>query len=264
MNMLGNTIEEIAFEKAGIIKENIPVVIGERKPGSQEVFEATASQKNAPLFFADDRFAVTGYQLDPEAITIGVTDKSTGANTVYETDLPGIYQTKNLLTLLQALALLKGWKIEADQIHSALKKVRPLTGLYGRWEVIHKHPSVVLEVAHNKDGLEQMLHHLQQLDFERLHIIIGMVKDKDVNAVLQLLPPDANYYFSRATIPRALDPAELQEMAASFSLKGTVYEDVNKAIAEALRQAGKNDLIIVCGSIFLIAEVNKALVGKPA
>lgn len=265
MNMLGNSLEEIAFEKAGIIKQNIPVVIGEKQKETENIFRSVAEQKTSSFSFAEDRFSVTNYQLLNHSISVSVFDKELRSNSVYQSDLPGIYQTKNILTVLQATELLnKDWNLTQENIQTALKKVKQLTGLHGRWEVIHHEPTVVLEVAHNKNGIEQMLVHLQQLQFKKLHIIIGMVKDKDVEQVLQLLPNNAEYYFTQSHIPRALDAGSLKAKAFQFNLKGEVYEDVNIALQEAIANASKNDLIIVCGSIFLVAEVNKGLIIKQA
>lgn len=261
MNLLGNTLEEIAFEKAGIIKENIPVIIGEKKEETEKVFRSVASQKHAPMFFAQENFSVDSYHLQNNLIQISVADKKSHL-TNYQLDLGGIYQTKNILTVLQSAELLKEWKISQQNIQTALKNVKQLTGLHGRWEVIHENPAVVLEVAHNKDGIEQMLQHLQNIHFNKLNIVIGVVKDKDVEAVLELLPPEANYYFTHAHIPRALDAQVLKGKASQFSLEGTCFDDVNNAIQHALNNAAKDDLIIVCGSIFLVAEVNKQLVAQ--
>jgi dihydrofolate synthase / folylpolyglutamate synthase len=259
MNMLGNTLEEIAFEKAGIIKEHVPVAVGEKKKETQEVFKKIASQKHSPLFFAEENFSVKNYKLSNAAIEISVADKNATV-TNYELDLPGIYQTKNILTVLQAIELLKEWKLSTGQVQQALKNIKGLTGLYGRWEIIHEQPTVVLEVAHNKDGMEQMLAHLQNISFNQLHIIIGMVKDKDVEQVLELLPSSANYYFTQAHIPRALNAQMLQTKASDYGLSGICFDDVNVALQQALTSCTKNDLIIVCGSIFLVAEVNRGLV----
>lgn len=258
MNMLGNTLEEIAYEKAGIIKENLPVVVGEKKQETENVFRKIASQKQAPVFFAEENFSVKNYKLLIDSIEISVADKNSFISD-YRLDLAGIYQTKNILSVLQAVELLKHWNISHQQIQTALKNVTQITGLHGRWEVIHHDPTVVLEVAHNKDGIEQMLKHIQNINFNKLHIIFGVVKDKDVDAVLKLLPKNAQYYFTQAHIPRALDAKLLQEKAAGFSLKGNDFNEVNEAIQHALNTAEKNDLIIVCGSIFLVAEVNRGL-----
>jgi dihydrofolate synthase/folylpolyglutamate synthase len=259
MNMLGNTLQEIALEKGGIIKENIPVVIGEKKEETENVFKEIALQKHSPLFFAEENFSVKNYKLSNDSIEISVAGKNSTI-TNYQLDLPGIYQTKNILTVLQAIELLNDWNLKTEHVQPALKGIKKLTGLFGRWEVIHKDPTVVLEVAHNKDGIEQMLTHVQNISFNHLHMIIGMVKDKDVEQVLQFLPKEAIYYFTQAHIPRALDAKDLQAKASEVSLKGNYFDDVNNAIQQALNSSSKNDLIIICGSIFLVAEVDKELI----
>lgn len=262
MNMLGNTLEEIATEKAGIIKEGIPVVVGEKR-ATGAVFVKTATQRQAPLLFAEDHFSSTGSTQGPAHIDITVENKKDGAYSQYTLDLPGVYQKRNLLTVLQAIQVLKakGFILPDEKIKDALQHTRTLTGLHGRWEVIHTTPDVVLEVAHNKDGIEQMLEHLQHCDYKNLHIIFGLVKDKDASAVLTLLPKQAQYYFTQAHIPRALDAETLHEQALQQDLRGNVYEDVNKALHHAILNSGPDDLILVCGSIFLVAEVNKSLIG---
>lgn len=259
MNMLGNTLEEIAFEKAGIIKEKTPVIIGEKTKETEKVFRNIASQKQAPVFFAEDNFSVRNFQLLADSILISVSDAAPGI-TNYQLDLPGIYQTRNLITVLRTIDLLKDWNISQEQLQKGLKNTRKLTGLHGRWEVIHEKPAVVLEVAHNKDGIEQMLLHLENTGFERLHIVIGMVKDKDVEHVLRVLTKQAFYYFTQAHIPRALDATALQAYAVEFGLKGNCFDDVNIALQNAIRNASEDDLVIVCGSIFLVAEVDRELI----
>ena len=261
MNMLGNSLEEIAFEKAGIIKENIPVVIGEKKAGTETVFRNVASEKPSPIFFAEENFSANRYVIHTSSIEIDVEDNNNNI-TKYQLDLPGIYQTKNLVTVLQAVDLMKEWKISKEHIKRGLQKVKQITGLYGRWEVIHEQPTVVLEVAHNKDGIEQILAQLHSISYHKLHLVVGMVKDKDAEAVLQMLPKEASYYFTQAHIPRALDAASLQAKAAPFFLKGNCFPDVNIALKSAITNASKDDLIIVCGSIFLVAEVNRGLSGS--
>jgi dihydrofolate synthase/folylpolyglutamate synthase len=260
-NMLGNSLEEIAGEKAGIIKQNIPVVIGEAKKETISVFEKKAQQMNAPVLFAEEKYKTISHEWKNGHLFLKVVDSSENKIDSFELDLPGIYQQKNLCTVLTALDVLKknSFSISDEQIANGLKKTKALTGLKGRWEVIHQHPTVVLEVAHNKDGMEQMLQHLQNISYKKLHLIIGMVKDKDITQVLELLPKDGSYYFTQAYIPRALNAIELQQKATAFSLKGNVYEDVNTALQQALQKADADDLIIVCGSIFLVAEVDRRL-----
>jgi dihydrofolate synthase/folylpolyglutamate synthase len=259
MNMLGNTLEEIAFEKAGIIKHNIPVVIGEKKKETEGVFRKIATERNAPIYFAEEKFSVSNYKLLNDSITVSVS-RQNSPTADYQLDLAGIYQTKNILTVLQAIELLPQWNIKDGDIKKALNNVKQLTGLGGRWEVIHEEPTVVLEVAHNKNGIEQMLLHLKNIKYDRLHIILGMVKDKDATQVLELLPNSARYYFTNAHIPRALDAKDLQLKGSEYNLAGDRYENVNLALRNALSYASINDVIVVCGSIFLVAEVNRELI----
>jgi dihydrofolate synthase / folylpolyglutamate synthase len=258
MNMLGNTLEEIATEKAGIIKETIPVVIGERKKETETVFTQAANKKHSQIAFAGDQYNIISQEWKEKKTIISLNKKGSGKYT-FELDLPGVYQQKNLITALTALDLMKerGISLSDHEICNGLKRVKQLTGLLGRWDMLRENPLVILEVAHNKDGIEQMLKHLQNLDYKSLHLVVGMVKDKDATPVLEMLPQDAHYYFTQAHIPRALPGKELQTKAASFSLKGNVYENVNEALQDALTKASIDDLIIVCGSIFLVAEVNK-------
>jgi dihydrofolate synthase/folylpolyglutamate synthase len=176
----------------------------------------------------------------------------------YHISLPGIYQTKNIVTVLQSVRLLQdNFHISEEDIAAGIKEVKTLTGLYGRWEVIHMDPMIVLEVAHNKNGIEQMLRHISGINHRQLHLVFGMVKDKDIDAVLSLLPKNAFYYFTKAHLPRALPAEELQKTAGLYNLSGEVYSDVNAALMQATHLANKNDLIIVFGSIFLVAEVDK-------
>jgi dihydrofolate synthase / folylpolyglutamate synthase len=258
MNLLGNTLEEIAFEKAGIIKENIPVVIGEKKKETENIFRNIASQKQSSIYFTEENFSVTDFRLLNNLIEVSVADKNS-STVKYQLDLAGIYQTKNILTVLQAVELLTEWNISRENIQTALKNVKQLTGLHGRWEVIHEDPTIVLEVAHNKDGIQQMLQHLQKISFNKLHLVVGIVKDKDVDAVLELLPKEANYYFTQAHIPRALNAQILKTKASELPLSGNHFDDVNTALQQALINSSKDDLIVVCGSIFLVAEVNRRL-----
>jgi dihydrofolate synthase/folylpolyglutamate synthase len=261
MNMLGNTLQEIGAEKAGIIKENIPIVIGEKKEETLPVFKQIAQQRQSPLLFAEEQYQTLHYEWGYEYLSLEVVQLNENKTHLLELDLPGIYQRKNICTVLTALDELKkkGYGITAMQLHEGLKHAKEITGLAGRWEIIHHQPTIVLEVAHNQDGIEQMLQHLQNTPFQKLHLVFGMVKDKDAETVLNLLPKDANYYFTNAHIPRALPANELQQIAAAHSLNGQPYDDVNTALQQALNDASKADLIIVCGSIFLVAEVDRRL-----
>jgi dihydrofolate synthase / folylpolyglutamate synthase len=257
MNLLGNTLEKIAGEKAGIIKKNIPVVIGETIPETKPVFEKAAKEKDAPLFIAPERFRPMEWKWDKHELLVEIAETHKTDHKLFRLDLAGIYQVKNLLTVLETCFQLqqKGWNIDEVHIHHALKQVKKLTGLHGRWDIINQHPTVVLDVGHNEDGIRQVLEQIEVTNHHELHFILGMVKDKEIEKVLRLLPSTANYYFTQAHIPRAIDAAELANQAGVFHLKGKTYSDVNIALKEAKTKADPEDLIIVLGSVFLVGEV---------
>ncbi len=262
MNILGNTLEEIAFEKAGIIKQGVPVVIGESLPQTKSIFIKKASQCNAPIVFSQDKFQLISSTLKKEELVVEVfdnnPDKYEKQKEKYNLDLNGIYQQKNLLTVLTAVDEINklGYILDNKNIKTALSSVKKNTGLHGRWDVIQQHPMIALDVAHNEDGIKQLLYQVILCNYKKLHIIFGMVKDKDANKILSLLPYDATYYFTKAQIPRALPEDELSQKAKAFSLNGEKYVDVNKALQTAIKNAGKEDLIVVCGSVFVVAEVD--------
>jgi dihydrofolate synthase/folylpolyglutamate synthase len=258
MNILGDSLEKIAFEKAGIIKTNVPVVIGEMITETKSVFENTASEKNAPVYLATQQKNVEGWKWEKHELIVEIAEKGKTDHKKYHLDLPGIYQSKNLLTVLEACSVLKELKYNIDEngIREGLQKAKKMTGLHGRWEIIHENPTIVLDVGHNEDGIKQIIQQLELTTHHDLHIIIGMVKDKEIDAVLSLLPHSANYYFAQANIPRALPAKTLKEKAGEFNLNGNVIPDVNEALKEARSKAHKDDLILVCGSVFLVGEVN--------
>jgi dihydrofolate synthase / folylpolyglutamate synthase len=259
-NMLGDSLEKIATEKAGIIKKNIPVVIGERKEESSEVFIKAAELNHSLIIFASDHYEVKDHYWKNDLLEVEIM-KDKKETTFYQLDLPGIYQLKNICTVLQAVEVLisSGWKISNEHITSGLSEAKKITGLHGRWELIRKEPDIVLEVAHNKDGVQQMVMHLQKLKYQKLHIVFGMVKDKDIKEVLEYLPKQAEYYFTQASIPRAIPFEELKMLGEAQGLYGNAYANVDHALNDAISKAGIQDLILVCGSIFLVAEVNKNL-----
>jgi len=258
MNLLGDTLEQIAFEKAGIIKAGIPVVVGEIVPETKPIFEQTAKERNAPLVIASQIRQTTDWHWAHHELVVEVAATHHTDHKIYHLDLPGIYQTKNLLTVLEACSQLQqqGWHISEAAIQQGLKYTKKITGLHGRWEIIHTAPLIVLDVAHNTDGIKQLVQQTELTDHHQLHIIIGMVKDKEVESVLELLPKQARYYFTKAQIPRALPEEELQEKALSEGLKGHSYAEVNEALQAAISAAGSKDMIVVCGSVFLAGEVN--------
>lgn len=263
MNMLGNTLPDIAAEKAGIIKKNIPVVIGEWLPETKPVFEKQYNKVNAetatlPSFiFASEERWITDWQYEHHLLEVTVARQPSDDRHQYRLDLTGMYQLKNLLTVLAAANELEkqGWNCNTAIVQSALPHVKKKTGLHGRWELVHQHPSVILDVGHNADGIKAIREQLEHCSYRHLHMILGMVKDKDIDAVLALLPKHASYHFTQAGIPRALDAVNLQQQAARFGLNGHVYTDVNRALKEVMSKAGHDDLILVCGSVFLVGEV---------
>jgi dihydrofolate synthase/folylpolyglutamate synthase len=258
MNILGDTLEKIAFEKAGIIKQNIPVVIGEFLPETKAVFEKIAAENNAPIHYAKQSRAVLGWEWQKHELIVEVTENGKTDHKKYHLDLPGIYQGKNLLTVLEACSVLKDLKydIREKDIQAGLQKAKKLTGLHGRWEIIHEHPAIVLDVGHNEDGIRQIIQQIELTTHHELHIIIGLVKDKEIDKVLSLLPHSAHYYFTQAQIPRALAADILRSKAIDHNLNGEVIPDVNAAVKTAKARAHKDDLILVCGSVFLVGEVN--------
>jgi dihydrofolate synthase/folylpolyglutamate synthase len=235
MQFLGNTLESIAFEKAGIIKSNIPVIIGEYTPETQPVFVAKAKECNSELFFAADLIFEN-----------------------YTSDLIGDYQIHNKKTVLQTIAVLntqKVFKITPDDTKSGLLNVVKNTGLQGRWQQLSEFPRAICDTAHNRNGLEIVLNQIKKEDFDSLHIVLGVVNDKDLEDILPLFPKEANYYFCKPNIPRGLDPQILKQKAAHFDLKGEVYISVSEAYQRAIENATKSDFIFIGGSTFVVAEI---------
>lgn len=267
MALLGNTLEAIASEKAGIIKNEIPVVIGLMDPTTKKVFEDKANKENAPIYFAADFIEFKSFQnnwqnalFEFNQPLIHLLDAPLfPKNFTITCDLAAKYQAKNLTTVLVATQLLStmGWKLTASKVLKALSQVKKNNGLMGRWECVQDSPRVILDVAHNEHGIHALLEQLASLHYQQLHIVTGMVKDKDVQAVLQLLPKDALYYFTQSHIPRALPVNELADQAKAIGLNGTRYEDVNIALDAAIKNANHQDLILVIGSVFLVAEVDR-------
>ena len=256
MQMLGNTLEKIAFEKAGIIKRGVPVVLGEVLPVTKPVFTARAMEESAEIIIATDEWYVSDWHQQPAVLQVTVARKKDDERTVYETDLQGIYQLKNILTVLSSVKQLQqqGFELPVAAIHKGLRYVKHSTGLHGRWDIIRRAPLLVLDVAHNEDGIRQLAEQLEITDHEDLHIIIGLVKDKEVNKVLSLLPRQGIYYFTKAQIPRALPEEQLAEQGAAAGLQGHHFPDVNSALRKAMMQAKKQDLVLVCGSVFVVGE----------
>ncbi|MFL9484787.1 bifunctional folylpolyglutamate synthase/dihydrofolate synthase [Chitinophagaceae bacterium LWZ2-11] len=258
MNILGDTLEKIAFEKAGIIKSGVPVIVGEYLAETRPIFDKQAAAFNTPIVYASDKRYVTDFHTGNKQMDVTIADRNTDERATYTLDLPGLYQTKNILSVIEAAHQLhkQGWNTTPAIVQKALPHVKKLAGLHGRWEVIHEHPVLVLDVGHNEDGIKQIIQQLELSDYKHLHIVIGMVKDKEFDNVLKLLPDQASYYFTKAQIPRALDETILQETALQYNLVGNAYPTVTSALEAAVTKSQKQDMILVCGSVFIVAEVD--------
>ncbi len=257
MDILGDSLDKIAFEKAGIIKPDIPVVIGETIPETKAVFQNKATETGSPIFFAENKYKIISAVNKAETLEVVVKNFNKNRNEKYLLDLNGLYQQKNLATVLTSLDAIKNkFPTKDEDIFVALMNVKKYTGLNGRWDVIHKEPLIVLDVAHNEDGIKNLVNQIRHTDHNHLHIVFGMVKDKEIEKVLSHLPAEAKYYFTKAQIARALPEKELLERAEKFHLEGNPFPEVNMALKAALANASANDLIIVCGSVFIVGEVN--------
>ncbi len=257
-NLLGDTIELIAAEKAGIIKKNIPVVIGTMQSNTTAVFRQKAEIENAPIHFADQEYRVS-YALKGMngKNYLRVERQEEVCYTDLEMDLVGSYQHKNLPAVIKSVDLLnaKGFHISEQHVRDALAKVGKLTGLQGRWQIIGNNPLTICDTGHNEDGIRAVVEQIENTAYKELHFVFGTVGDKNPDKVLALLPKNARYYFVKADIERALDAGELQRRAAMFNLHGEVYSSVGKGFATARELAGKHDLIFVGGSTFVVAEI---------
>jgi dihydrofolate synthase / folylpolyglutamate synthase len=233
-SFLGKTLPEIATEKSGIIKKNIPVVIGEATSQTKPVFISAAEEKNAPLFFTSSKPLKKNYT----------------------SELKGDYQSKNIRTVLQSIEIIRKQfpLITEKNIRDGIKKVVTNTGLRGRWEKLSEKPFIICDIGHNEAGIREVVKQIRKTKFDHLHIVMGVVNDKDVNAMLSLLHKKASYYFCKASIPRALDENKLSEIAFKHGLKGNTFPNVKKAILAARKNAGKKDMIFIGGSAFVVAE----------
>lgn len=254
--ILGDSLRKIASEKAGIIKEGVPVVIGKRQESCAVVFSEKAKELNAPVSWAGDKIRVEQIAY---ANRYQLVDTFREEQLIFEKvklPLAGPYQSENLATVIASLEELRkgGLKIDDESILKGIEGVIGNTGLQGRWQVLSDKPLTICDTGHNEDGIRSVMSQLLLIPASRLHIVIGMVSDKDVDNVLRLFPSDATYYFTRASIPRSLAPELLRDAGAVYGLKGSVYADVKSAIAAARENAADNDLIFIGGSTFVVAE----------
>lgn len=258
--LLGPAKADIASEKAGIIKKNIPVVIGETQNETVSIFNKKATQEEAPISYADKCFELNDFKPHPVKrglITASITDQKNNKQYIYNCPLTGYYQRKNIVTVLCSIQQLrlKGLKISEKAVTDGFEKVIKNTHFMGRWQILSRKPLTVCDTGHNEDGIKEITAQLRNTPFLKLHFVIGMVNDKDRSSILGLLPKDAIYYFCRPDIPRGLDAHILKADANKYGLKGTVYSTVSEAFKEARHHADEKDLIFAGGSTFVVAEV---------
>ncbi len=255
MNLLGDTLTEIAIEKAGIIKSNTPIVISETHPVTAPVFIDRAIACNAPLIFADQVFKAE--RISKTDLLQQVEVLSDATKNVYDLDLTGSYQLKNVLGVLMVVKQLRnlGYHIPEDKLKEGLAHVQPSTGLQGRWQTVSTDPLIICDTGHNEDGIKEVIKNLAEVHFKQLHIVIGAMKDKDLDHMLPYLPKDAIYYFSNPDMPRAMSAMELADKASTYGLKGQECGTVANALAVAKDAYQAGDLIFVGGSNFVVAEV---------
>ena len=228
-DLLGDTLEKIAIEKSGIIKKNTPVIIGRKQKETKHIFEQKASKENSKIIYAK--------------------------NFNYKCDLKGFYQKENIDTAITTIKNLNKFKIDEKDIKKGLNKIVKNTSILGRWQIISNEPLIICDTAHNIDGLNEVVNQINKIQFNKLHFIIGLVSDKNIDAVLSVLPKKAHYYFCQADIPRAMNKTDLQIESKKFNLKGEICSSVKKALDKAKKRAKRNDLIFVGGSIFVVAEI---------
>lgn len=267
---LGDTLPLIAGEKAGIIKENVPVIVGATHEETAPVFIAKAKEMNAKITFADAHIVAEeiesplvseyGNPTDKTVITTFHVDiKAMDMADDYDLNLMGAYQAKNLQTVLQSLFILptvwSDFEPQEEKIKTAFSNLKTLTNFIGRWHLLGREPNIIADSAHNSHGITVALKQIKEIYFKQLHFVIGMVNDKDIEKILSMLPSHATYYFAKANIPRGLDATELKKKGKAVGLKGRAYSTVKNALKAAKRNAEKDDLIYVGGSTFVVAEV---------
>lgn len=256
-DILGESLQDIAKEKAGIIKAGVPVVVSEFQEPVAEVFRRCAQTMGSTLVFASEQRSAIRLSRDLNTQEVTVAELATGDSTLYRMDLQGSYQAKNLLGILSAVAVLrdKGWAISDAAVREALAQVQRLTGLQGRWQTLAQHPMLVCDTGHNADGWRVVLENIAQTPFRQLRMVVGVMKDKDLSNMLPLLPDHAIYYFCQVDMPRALSATALAAAAAEWGLIGRPFNSVAEAVGMARIEADAEDLIFVGGSTFVVGEL---------
>ena len=253
VQFLGDTLAKIASEKAGIIKQGIPVVIGETTPETKLVFETTALKQGTPIHFAEEEQLLLSSSVNEQGKRIYQTQDYANL----EGELGGLCQEKNANTLLSAIRVLQsaGYQIKEEHVREGFAHVCSLTGLRGRWQKLQETPVAICDTGHNKAGIQYIVEQLSKQKYNRLHIVMGMVNDKDITSVLALLPKDAIYYFTQASVSRALPATEVKHLAEQAGLSGQTYHSVKEAYQAALASAHPDDFVFVGGSTFIVADL---------
>lgn len=258
MNLLGNTLEKIAKEKAGIIKPGVPVIIGETQPESAPVFTQKAKSLKSHIIYADQELAIRKWDVAdvPSPHVVCDVGGKSGYRITLRSSLIGDYQKKNFVTVVATLNELRmlGWNADELAMRKGFRDVAEATGLVGRWQTLSENPRIIADTGHNEAGIRDIVSQLKRTPHKKLHMVIGVVNDKDPAKILSLLPKNAKYYFCSFDLPRAMNSEELLLQAAQFQLKGESYPTVKKALNAAKEQAGRNDVIFVGGSTFVVAE----------
>ncbi|HIS33676.1 MAG TPA: bifunctional folylpolyglutamate synthase/dihydrofolate synthase [Candidatus Avirikenella pullistercoris] len=257
--LLGNSLKEIAGEKAGIIKPGVPAVIGETVPDTSVVFIQKAHETDSPLVFADQIYRCSESVIENGFQRFEMRGMLDGHTFILESDLLGIYQRKNIVTVLAALEVLKRQKIlkfDKKEIEAGIKFCSENTGLSGRWQVLCNTPLIVCDTGHNEAGIKEVVEQIEHQKYNKLFIVLGVVSDKDLSRILPLLPKEAYYIFTRSSVPRALEAGRLKTEAEAYGLKGErVSGGVKEAVTRAKDLAGKDDMIFIGGSTFTVADI---------
>jgi dihydrofolate synthase/folylpolyglutamate synthase len=264
MDVLGETLGEIANEKAGIIKESVPFILGQRQKETEQVFFEHAIHKQSNCFYADAQWALVKVNQDENHQYLKAVKLAQQEMYDLKTDLLGFYQLHNIKTALTASEVLSsmGYNTNLPLTLLALSKVKKLTGLRGRWEKLQEKPLIIADVGHNPAGVKEVMNQWELVAAKRKHIVIGFVKDKDVRSSLMLFPKDSRFYFCNANIPRALPANELKEIANEFGLNGNAYSSVANAFADAQKQLDPEDALLITGSFFIVSEALDFWEGK--
>ena len=257
VDILGNTLTQIAGEKAGIIKEGVPVVVSERDEEVAAVFEEKARSLHAPLRFASEELLLQDVERCDQGLLVKLLDRVHGQLSEWYVGLAGQYQQKNIRGVLTAIDELRkqGWQISDEHLRDGLAKVIRYTGLQGRWQTVSTDPLLICDTGHNEDGIREVVVNIQSMNYQNLHVLIGAMRDKDLDHILPQLPKAATYYFVSPDMPRAMPAEELRAKAAGYDLHGQAYATVSQGLAAAKEAYRTGDLIFAGGSTFVVAEV---------